>query len=68
MPPFSWYSCCCRIISSAKFRDVDYRCFVFSGNAVPELVEMKEHEVVCQWKSAKASRALREMYEELVRG
>ncbi len=40
--------------------DVAYRCFVFSGNAVQELVEMKEHEVVCQLG---ASRALREMYE-----
>ena len=43
--------------------DVAYRCFVYSGNATPELAEMKEHEVVCQTENAKASRALREMYE-----
>ncbi len=48
--------------------DVDYRCFVFSGNATPELAEMKEHEVVCQTENAKASRALRERYESLVGG
>ena len=46
--------------------DVDYRCFVYSGNATPELTEMKEHEVVCQPEKAKASRELREMYESLV--
>ena len=48
--------------------DVDYRCFVYSGNAIQQLSEMKEHEVVCQSKNAKASRALREMYESLVSG
>ncbi len=48
--------------------DVAYRCFVHSGSATPELAEMKEHEVVCQTENAKASRALRETYESLVRG
>ncbi len=43
--------------------DVDYRCFVYSGEAPQELAGMKEHEVVCQSERAKASRALREMYE-----
>jgi hypothetical protein len=42
--------------------DVAYRCFVYSGNATPELAEMKEREVVCQTENAKANRALREMY------
>ncbi len=48
--------------------DVAYRCFVYSGNATPELAEMKEHEVVCQTENATASRALQEMYESLVGG
>ncbi len=43
--------------------DVDYRCFVYSGEAPQELAGMKEHEVVCQSERVKASRALREMYE-----
>ncbi len=43
--------------------DVDYRCFVYSGNATPELAEMNEHEVVCQPETARVSRALREVYE-----
>ena len=43
--------------------DVDYRCFVFSGDAAPELAWTNPHEVVCQLETAKASRALREMYE-----
>ena len=48
--------------------DVAYRCFVYSGNATPELAEMNEREVVCQHEGARASRALREMYESLVSG
>ena len=61
--------------------DVDYRCFVFSGDAAPELAWTNPHvdeppqlawtnphEVVCQPERAKASRALREMYESLVGG
>ena len=48
--------------------DVDYRCFVYSGDAPQELTEMEEHEVVCQLERAKASRALQEMYESLVGG
>jgi hypothetical protein len=43
--------------------DVDYRCFVYSGSAVPAVFGMKEREVVCQPETARVSRALREMYE-----
>ena len=39
--------------------------FVFSRNAAQELARMKEHEIVCQPEAAKASRALREMYEDV---
>ncbi len=43
--------------------DVDNRCFVYSGSAVPAVFGMKEHEIVCQPEKAKVSRALLEMYE-----
>ena len=46
--------------------DVDYRCFVYSGDAPQELAKTKEHEIVCQPEKAKVSRALQEMYESLV--
>ena len=48
--------------------DAAYRCFVDPGNAAPELAGMKQHEVVCQPETARASHALREMYESLVSG
>ena len=48
--------------------DVDYRCFVYSGDAPQELAKIKEHEIVCQPEKAKVSRALQEMYESLVGG
>ena len=44
-------------------QDVDYRCFVYSGDAPQELAGIKEHAIVCQSEAAKANRALREMYE-----
>ncbi len=43
--------------------DVDNRCFVYSGSAVPAVFGMKEHEIVCQPETARVSRALREVYE-----
>jgi hypothetical protein len=53
--------------SATTLRDgVAFRCFVYSGDALQELAEMTEHEVVCQSEAAKANPALREMWEELV--
>ena len=48
--------------------DVDYRCFIYSGDAAPERAWTNPHEVVCQPETAKAGRALREIYESLVKG
>ena len=48
--------------------DVAYRCFVQPGNAEAALGGMKQHEVVCQPETAQASRVLRDMHEELVKG
>ena len=48
--------------------DVDYRCFVYSGDAARVRYGLNEGEVLCRSERAKAGRALREMYEGLVGG
>ena len=48
--------------------DVAHRCSVFSGNATQALAGMMEHKVVCQPEEGKVNRAMREMYESLIRG
>ena len=53
--------------SAATPQDDVARCFVFSGDAPQEVAEMREHEIVCEPEGGKASRALREMWDELTR-